>query len=456
MKKVTVDGLLTSRGFKISVVRGNTKKDFPIIFPKEIWEKYPRILKRSLLDNFAFVSTCHLPFQDNAIRDISYNGFRPENISSYLNNLFYTIPFDAFMASGSSFDLYKALINTRFSFKVGNEKMAVKINDEKPLRADRAVIPFTFGKDSLLTYALTKELGIKSRLVFIVEPRELYAATHKREMVLQFSCEFNQPVYFLPNSSGVLRDASAGTGWFGWELLLTTFTLLLLPFAYKDRSKYLFFANEASCNELTHNGEAINFYPVYEQTDEWTKEESLIAGNVTGMNFQAGSLIGSIHELAIIKILHSRYPEIGKYQMSCFADRPEAKHKRWCASCSKCARNYIFLLANGVKPETVGFSDDMLKDEFSNLYSIFESENGKEGFDATDLGREEQLLAFLLAYERGINGELIDKFKVQYLEEAKKKKRILMDKYYGVNQTTVLPEEYKSKIVSIFKRELKR
>jgi hypothetical protein len=451
-----VGGKLDSAGFTVLLQEKEGTQRYPIKYPPSIWKEFPRPWRQPLLDNFAFVSTCHLPWQRRHVRQISYRHNRPLAFPSYLTNLFFTLPFDAFMNGHKSPELYRTLLNTQFSFSRSRREKAAAANPRFKLDPRKAVIPFTFGKDSLLTFALARELKMKTRLVFIEEPRELYAAAHKKESLRKFSEEFTAKVDFLPNPAGILRDVSAGTGWFGWELLLTSFVLLLLPYNYFERAQYLLFANEASCNELTTNGEGISFYPVFEQTDAWTQEETNIARNLTHQPFTVGSLLGPIHEIAIIKVLHQRYPEMAKYQMSCFADRKEAKHKKWCAACSKCARNYIFLKAFGLDPKRVGFTDNMLDGAYRDLYSLLEDDGKKEGYDATTLGRDEQLLAFYLAFKRGVSGELMEIFRKKYLPEALRRKDKLFNKYFSLHPSAVLPEEYATKILSIFRQELKK
>lgn len=453
--KIAVDGKLLRSGFGVDLSLGRQKRHFGITYPNKIWSNYPQKSRRSLLDNFAFVSTCHLPFQNSQISDIYYNGRRPLAEASYLRNLFYSIPFDSFMNGHRSYDLYRQLINTQFHFRKERKLITLPAGKIK-LNPKKAVLPFTFGKDSLLTYALCRELGIATRLLFIVEPKELYAGKHKEEVLKQFKAEFHQTVDFIDNPIGELRDESAGNGWLGWELLLTSFTLIGLPFAYSDFAKYIFYANEASCNELTASPEGFILNPVFEQSEVWTREQTLIAQTVSGQDIKVASLIGQIHEIAIIKILHRVYPEIGKYQISCFADRPEARNKRWCAACSKCARNYIFLLANGIDPKAVGFEDNMLGAEFRRYYSIFlNGKGGQEGYDATELGRDEQLLAFLLAFQKGARGPLIDLFKKDHLKKVVKKEKSLRSKYFSLHPSGVLPDEYSQTITGHLEKWLK-
>ena len=72
----------------------------------------------------------------------------------------------------------------------------------------------------------------------------------------------------------------------------------------------------------------------------------------------------------------------------------------------------FFLKALNISPERVGFyQNDMLSLKKKNLYVIFNGENDLSSYGGSGLGKDEQLLAFYLAYKNGVKGELIDLFK---------------------------------------------
>lgn len=75
----------------------------------------------------------------------------------------------------------------------------------------------------------------------------------------------------------------------------------------------------------------------------------------------------------------------------------------------------------------------MLSSENEKLYMIFngEKDDGISAYGGSGLGKEEQLLAFYLAYKRGVKGELIEKFKKKYLNEVEKRKIDFFEKYFG-------------------------
>jgi len=168
-------------------------------------------------------------------------------------------------------------------------------------------------------------------------------------------------------------------------------------------------------------------------------------------------LIEPLYEIAIMKILHYRYSEIGKYQMSCFAEEEPARTKRWCGVCSKCARIYIFLRALGISPRRVGFNQEMLSERKHHLYSLFQDGNGEvkdSTYDQSGLGRDEQLLAFYLAFKKGVKGALISEFQKKYLREARKREKELREKYFGTHTINTIPSELKGHLLRIYKEEL--
>lgn len=445
---LSIEGQILPHGIRV-LVGGNP---FDVVYPKRVWEKYPSPLKKLLIDNVAFSQTFHLPLILPKYGTLDYNMPNPITQALFFKGMVQDIPSTAYMSNRKTVDLLRRFMDIKYKFEMGRPRMA-NVSFPKPRRA--ATIPFTFGKDSLLTYGLCRELDIPSQLIFVYEPT-IDSATegmHKMKLAKQFFQEFDVEVGFLQNQLGVLREPH---GWIGWELQLTQYSLLLLPYAYKHRSRYLFFSNEQSCNFEFNNDEDFISNPVLEQSHAWMAENNMYVRILGAKNTFLSSLIGPIHELAIMKILHHRYRDIAKYQMSCWAEKKQAKKKRWCGNCPKCARIYIFMLAIGVDPFKIGYEDNMLADKNKNHFSIFEGVKRDEGgYDASKLGRDEQLLAFYMAYKRGVRGGLMDVFIRQHLIEASNRERELRRTFFGIYPASTVPEELKPQILSIFKRELK-
>lgn len=443
-----IEGQVTPQGIRV-LVGGNP---FDVIYPKRIWKKYPSPLKKLLIDNVAFSQTFHLPLILPKYGTLDYDMPNAITQALFFKGMVSDIPSTAYMRGAKTVELLRRFLEIKYKFEMGRPRLA-NVSFPKPRRA--ATIPFTFGKDSLLTYGLCRELDIPSQLIFVYEPT-IDSATegmHKMKLARNFFQEFDVEVGFLQNQLGVLREPH---GWLGWELQLTQYSLLLLPYAYAHRSRYLFFSNEQSCNFEFNNDEGFPTNPVFEQSHSWMAENNMYTRILGAKNVFLSSLVGPIHELAILKILHHRYKDIAKYQMSCWAEKKQAKKKRWCGNCPKCARIYVFMLALGIDPKKIGYEDEMLLEKNKRHFSIFESVKRDEGgYDASRLGRDEQLLAFYLAYKRGVRGGLMDVFIRTYLIEASNRETELRRTFFAVYPASTVPEELKPKVLSIFKRELK-
>lgn len=446
-KKILIETKISERGLQINV----NKKSFSINFPKIIWENCPLSFKEIFSENLAFALTLHLPYLLNS-NSLIYKMPEPETKEIISQGFQLSLPATALMKNEKTSKLLKKFSQIKYQFN-GRKNSSF----DPPLRKlkKEGILLFSFGKDSLLTFSLCKEIGIKPIPIYVKEPLTLWENYHKERLAKEFSQEFNQEILFLENEAGKLREPGK-SGWYGWELQLTQFGLMFLPIAFSKRASYLFFANEQSCNDQFLDEEGFFCNPVYEQSVDWTLKFEKMAKILGLKNIKVSSLIEPLHEIAIIKILHSRYPEIGKYQMSCGEILEKITESRWCGNCSKCARIYIFLLANNIDPKRVGFPHDMLEFKYKNRFALFEDGNGKNyGYDKARLGRDEQLLAFLLAWRNGGRGDLIDLFKSLYLKEAEKREKELRKKYFGIHSTTTIPNEIKDKVLKIYKEELK-
>ncbi len=444
---ITIKPGFNDKGIRLNVMG----MPFDIVYPKDIWQKYPQFYKKILSENLAFALTFHLPYLYK-VNSLNYLMARPISESFFFKAFILALPSTALMKKESSSGLIKKLFEIEYCFI--QEKNILTSNLPPRETNKTAILAFSFGKDSLLTYSLCRELGIKTVPIFIKEPLTEQENFHKEKLREKFLKESYQDVLMIDNQVGELREP--GEGWYGWELQLTQYALMILPIVYANKARYLFFANEQSCNDGFLNKEGFWCNPVYEQSAKWTEQIGDLVQLLGIKNLKVGSLIEPIHEIAIIKILHHRYPEIAKYQTSCFAEKPEAKINRWCGNCSKCARMYIFFLANNINPVEIGIPTNMLELKYKHKFSLFEDGNIKDsGYDQSGLGRDEQLLAFLLAYRNGYKGELMDLFKSLYLKEAVKREKELREKFFGIHSTNTIPKELKDKVLNIYREELK-
>lgn len=456
LKKIEVTGFVRKNGFYIGVKRGPKQRKLEINYPLPIWSRYPQKLKQLLLDNLVYLATYHLPFIYEEPLRLEYSTFYPQISAPLMKNLTLSLPFYSFVKKGLTKErLLKIMLNSDYHFKsYVNRETSPNLKVFKSY-SNHVIVPFTFGKDSLLTTALCHSLKIKPKLIYVEESEEVWENKQKRRLKRRFEKEFNLQVDFLKSPIDSLREKGED-GWFGWEFQLTCIVLLLIPFAYAHKARYIFFSNERSCDYFAYDREGFKFYPDLEQSKEWTRELSLITEGLTGGRVQVRDLLEPLEEMAIIRILHHLFPDFARYQSSCFSNHPRAKTQRWCGRCSKCARMYIFLKGNKVDPKTVGYNDNLLKGRFKKLYSAFgKQETRDSAYEISQVGRLEELFSFLLSHQNGSKGELMNLFRRQYLPKMKPYQEKLCHNFFSLYSFDLVPPKYRKKLRKIFLKGLR-
>lgn len=446
MKSIHVFRKILRNGVQLKI----NQKKYILKYPFEIWEKFPASLHRIFADSLAYVATWHLPLLEK--KPVIYHFSHPPIESIFFKILTYSLPMNIFEHPNlQTSEILKEFYNFNFLTKFKAVNFSYSGKKVKKRLKEKAILLFSFGKESLLTFALLQELGISVIPVFMREPQSSFENAHKKKLAKKFYQKFTQEIEFFPLPVGRLRQ-QVNFAW-GWDIILSQYIFFLIPFYFYYQTKYVFLGNEQSCNFWIKDNQGYLVNPVFEQSVQAMQ----ILQNIPQLFFiktHVGSLVEPLHEIFITYILHHRYPEIGRFQMSCFSETPQAKKKRWCGVCEKCARIYIFLKALNINPERVGFyNNDMLSLKKENLYVIFNKGDGKSAYGGSGLGKDEQFLAFYLAYKRGIKGELIEKFKNQYLPIIEKRKMKLFEEYFGIHSSYTLPSLIRRKVIRIFEKE---
>lgn len=437
------------RGLEVTI----NNKSIRLRYPPTIWQRFPKSHQKILAQNLAYALTFQIPYLYTSIEKVLYNMPVPLAEPFLFKGLSLALPSTAIMQPQKDKRVTSNLLRRLFEIEYVFSSTKTDIPSyNRTSFSDQAIMPFTFGKDSLLTYALARELGLKVWPVYISEPYSPFEEVTKKLLSEPFKKEFHTQIAFLRNTLGVLRQPY---GWFGWELQLTQYSLMLLPYVYAKKAGYILFSNEQSCDDTVIDEDGFTCNPVFEQSHSWLLQNSLMASLVGGNSLSIGSLLEPIHEIAIMRILHKRFPLIAKYQSSCdLPDKPKSAG-RWCEHCSKCARMYIFLLAHGINPKTVGFKHDMLKQKYLGYYAIFSEGRIQDfGYDQSEAGKNEQILAFRMAYKRGFRGPVMRAFSRHYGVFAKKHERKLREVFFGIHSTRTIPGDLRSRVLRIYKTSL--
>lgn len=431
---------------------------YHISYPADVWEMVPEGAKLVLLDNLAYAAALHLPMKLKEVKGVCFHSGRPLFEPYFLQNFIRDIPSCCDMDGIDITGEIERFLQLEFTF----DEEEIKQPSFWPgsfETGERAVVPLSFGKDSLLTYALAEELGLDPLPVFVDEPGFSQERGHKEILGRAFHEEFGTRLNILEHTTGLLRDDThLGTeqNEYGWALQSTEYALMMLPYARAYGAGYLFFGNEQSASSSYKDASGCwTVYPCYDQSSLWTGHISAMTSMMTGTNpVRTGSLIEPLMDMMIQRILVRRYPEYAKYQMSCFAEGEAGKQDRWCCDCSVCAKMYLMCLGGGVDPGAVGLRNSLLKEEHVRFFSLFGGES-EFSYARTSLARDEQLFAFHCAARFGAQDQLVVRFAHSYLaDEAREREGELLRRFVQQYQAHTVPGEFGDALRALFQDEI--
>ncbi len=441
---------ITKNGIAIEF-RGES---YAIGYPPEVWASIPEATRIALRDNLALAVTMHLPLVFGESRAM-YSTGRPLLEPYFTQNFLKDIPSCTEVDGTDTDEVVRQFFNTQYEFS--QPEIAIPSSEPEDM-AHHAIVGLSFGKDSLLTFAVADEIGLDPQPVYIVEESMTYEEKHKKSLGYRFKEEFGTELLVLHHDTGRLRDYNhLGLPFseLGWGLQTTEYALELIPFAYAHNARYLLFGNEqtASATYMDADNKWL-VYPCYDQSHEWTVQIDQISQLFSGGSIRTGSLIEPLMDMMVQRTLARRYPRYAKYQMSCFTEKESGRDYHWCHDCTICAKMYLLIVGAGIDPSAIGLKENMLTSDKKHFFTLF---GGKSTFTYanTAMAHDEQLFAFLCALKKGAKGGLIDEFRASHLyEEAISREDELFKKFIHVYEPISVPKDLKNEVMSIYKEEI--
>lgn len=446
MKNIRIQASITPDGFSISA--DNNKQS--LHYPKRIWKSLPQNLKLNLAETLAYAFTQHMATRNMV--SIQYDFPIPVGQSIIFNEFLFSIAalkVEYPDVALSTAEIIRKAYNA--DYRVSYRGLPRQAMPAAPNRPDKSafVMPFSFGKDSLLTYALaTRILKLSPHLYYFNEPGSVGEIKAKRLLKKSFTGEFGTEITEIQNSLGNFRQ-SGGMMW-GWDTLITQYTLLLIPYVHHLGAGNFFWSDEYTLNNSRPDSEGYVVNPCREQTAPGIFRLNSLY-RMFGIGTALSSLIEPLHELAILHMLHTTFADIGKYQLSC----DHSRTKRWCGNCFECARIFLFFTALGFDPKTIGLTDNMFLPGKKHLFYLFEGQT-ENSLNVVFQNYPERLFAFYLAYRRGVSGAVMDLFVKKLLPSVKTIKSKLHDKFLNVHKPETIPIEYQSVLLPFFRTEISR
>ncbi|MBW2981645.1 hypothetical protein KY343_02075 [Candidatus Woesearchaeota archaeon] len=434
-----------SKGF---ILRLNKNK-FRLIYSEKIWKNYSGNEKLFFIDNLAYSNTLCTPLVSGD-KEIRYNTSKPF-IKKYIDK-----------------SVLKDIPSAVEDYKISTSEMIKKFNEIKYFFKDnkiknptfsagtykKAVLPFSCGKDSLLTLAVCNEIGLDPVAVYFNDTVSFGENKLKIKSLKNINKRLGIKIEIVKNEIEKLNDFEfweKEESVIGYSHLIFNFCLLSLPINYFYNAKYIILGNEEGLNSKFRNKDGIWCYPSYDQSFEGTKRLNKIFNKVSNGKVQVTSVVSCIPDLVMMKALHGRYKEFGKYQSSCSC-LDASKEKRWCCNCNDDVRFFVYMKAIGRDPRQIGINKNLFDKKYIKHHVIF-NPSSKERYDKV-IGNDEELkFAYYLAYKNASRGYAIDLFKRKFLSEVKTKEDKLYKKYFRIANTSLIPREIRKDVVSIYKEE---
>lgn len=441
-KNLFIDAKLNPDG--IGILVGG--RDFRIKYPKKIWQQTPLSIKKVLLENLTFGNTNFLPLilgRNRLTYQINFPFFESFFFRNQIGDLIDCEKDD----NVPPLTYLRHFHNLQYNFAY-SESTLPNSSEIKKFRSKRptAVVPFTFGKESLTVFAISREIDLKPVIFYCQEPTHIYEEKRKLKILKEFKKEFGVEFYFVKNGPGLFRYGTAfnqkkGTE-IGWGPQITLLALMSIPVVLAHQASYLIFGSEHSNNDFeVRNGWQLNYS--FDQTYGWTSQINNMIRLLTNNQCSVSGLLEPIEQLNIFYILQHRYPQFLKYLFSCDGENPLYQDSNWCHHCYKCYKIFLFAKCFDVDLEILGINEKaMLHNDFLSVYLSGTSDKDN------DLD-----FALYILYKKGLKTDYVEVFKNKRLNRIKSWGWYI--KYFSTLKDYINPpKQFKEKILKIFKEEV--
>lgn len=275
-------------------------------------------------------------------------------------------------------------VQARITFDSKGAKRRTKTHNDKEnsswvVDKSRYVILSSGGKDSLLSFGLLKEIGKETHPVFINESgRHWFTALNAFR---HFSKHYPRTSRVWTNSDRLfawmlkhlpfVRPDFASIRSDEYPIRLWTVAVFLfgaLPLLAKRKIGRLIIGDEFDTTSRKSFKGITHYDGLYDQSRYF--DNALTRYFIhKGWNIHQFSLLRTLSELLIEKILVERYPTLQKHQMSCHATHVVKDQILPCGQCEKCRRIVGMLMALDADPKKCGYSPNQIKNCLDNIAS---------------------------------------------------------------------------------------
>lgn len=425
----------------------NSREKYKVSYPKKYLSVLSAEDKNKLLKNFVYCKTCPLRITH---KRLSYKFEKPFMEDFIERSVVSDIPRISHMSKINGKLIEDSFYSNKSKFldTITGDALSLR---EKSLE-DRFLLSLSFGKDSLFTYALLKELGVNFSLVsFNVGIKNEKKV--KTKIISKFLKNEKQTLVLINDNTDKLivnHTDKKNTFFLDYTNGLLSFTLELIPVAINSGCRYIVFGNQKDFdNYYIDNNTHKRVYYSSDQSSPYMHSENKFLHDFTNNNIKVTSLIKPIYDISTYKILSTRYKRLIPYILSC-EDSPS---KAWCGNCEICAFSYL-LISAFADPKMLKFRKDTFGQENLKDYFLFARNRSVYQNVYSKSFRDQELLGFLLAIRNGQNGYLMELFKKRYLKEAERREAELRKKFFKVYKSDLVPSFLRKNLYDLLEKEL--
>ena len=263
-----------------------------------------------------------------------------------------------------------SFINSRYS------EMVLKWAYQDTVK-DRFVLLSSGGKDSLLSYGLLTELGYDVHPVFINESgRHWFTALNAHNHLKDSNpntdkvwCNSDRIFNWFLRNMPFIREDFFNIRADIYPIRLWTVAVFLfgaLPIALKEKAGNIIIGNEYDTSMKSSHQGITHYQALYDQSKYF--DDALTRYFIKkGWNTFQFSILRSLSEMLIQKILVERYPDLQRHQVSCHAAHVKEGRAYPCGKCEKCRRIVAMLAALSASAEHCGYSREQIDDAIKNV-----------------------------------------------------------------------------------------
>lgn len=316
---------------------------------------------------------------ENTSREILVNKF-------FQKNEFLKPPYDSIKTE--KLNRYTAA-NLVF-YNTGYKHLTIEKSNASPAMDEYAILS-SGGKDSLLTYGIIKEIGVPHPVFINESGRHWFTAVNAHKHFQEqepntvkpwcnsdriFNWMVRQMPFIKENFQNIRADIYPIRLW-----TVSVFLFGVLPVARKRNIGNILIGNEYDTT-VKGNLEGISHYNALYDQSKYFDNAMTRYYKRKGWNMYQYSILRSLSELLILKILVKRYPELQQLQVSCHAAHEKDGEMYPCGNCEKCRRIVGMLKVLDENPERCGYRNDQIE---KGLASLAQKSVKQIGSDAAHL-----------------------------------------------------------------------